>query len=283
MTGKARVTGESLSDLAERMLQRYVRGLVSVDEFTARLRRAWQFSIKAQGTPDEVTLEALARGLCNQILYEGCQLPAGYQRDLAFERLSEYLERALGDIGDSLNSRVRETREEIIQQTLVEILQSMQREGGKPEQPLAFLGWARVILRRQLTLYWRKQARLEEISLEQQDDAQSVVEYIDEHALDPLAVVLRRELREELQAAIAELRNSAYQAVLLNLYFRERDAPEVANLLQVHANKIHLWHHRGLQALQKRMGRSGKAAPQSQQEGVAYSSLPPAARKRKPR
>ncbi|HEX7737044.1 MAG TPA: sigma-70 family RNA polymerase sigma factor [Ktedonobacteraceae bacterium] len=260
MTGKTVVTQETVRELAERMMQRYARGLVSVDELEDRLRRAWRELRPVDDAPAEITLETLARGLCIQVLCEACQLPAGRRRDLAFELLSEYLEQALGDIGGTTRYTAREVREEIVQQALCEILQSLRNERSRPEQPLAFLGWARVILRRQLTLYWRKQPPQEELSLEGQDEQWSA-EYVDVNAPDPLSVVLRRERRAELQAAIARLRNPHYRAVLLTIYFQEREVRQVAELLHAQPPDIHLWHHRALHALHKQLTRGGWPQP----------------------
>ena len=158
-------------------------------------------------------------------------------------------------MGGIIRSAAREVREEVIQQTLVEILQSLQRKRGKPEQPMAFLGWVRVILRRQLTSYWHQKAPMGLLSLDEQEGLMCV-ELIDEQAPDPLAVMQRRELRAELYLAIARLRNSNYREVLLNIYFGELEASEVADLLEVPVADIYLWHHRALQTLRKQaMGR----------------------------
>src|SRR5579859_6344310 len=158
-----------MRELAEHMVQRYVRGLLSVDELVERINLAWQESMPGE-TPQGPILEALARGLCSQVLCEACQMSEGWQREVAFERLNEYLVQALGDVSGGMYYASCEIREEVIQQTQVEILQSLRRERGKPEQPRAFLGWARVILRRQLTCYWRQQPRQQPLSLEEQED-----------------------------------------------------------------------------------------------------------------
>jgi RNA polymerase sigma factor (sigma-70 family) len=242
-------TREVLGELAERMVRRYVRDLLTVDELVERIDQAWGASICGE-TPGGPALESLARGLCSQVLCEFCQMSGGRQRELAFERLNEYLVQALYDVGGMIRSAAREVREEVIQQTLVEILQSLQRERGRPEQPMAFLGWARVILRRQLTSYWRQKAPMDLLSLDEQEGSMCV-ELIDERAPDPLAVMQRCELRAELRVAITNLRNSNYREVLLKIYFGELEASEVADLLNVPVADIYLWHHRALQALRK--------------------------------
>ena len=242
-------TRGDLSELAGRMVQRYVRGLLSVDDFVERLKRVWQENYPGE-TPGGPALESLARGLCSKALYEACRLPGGRLREVAFARLNEYLEWMLRDMGATMRYAAGEVREEVIQQTFVEILQSLQRERGRLERPQAFLGWVRVILRRQLTHYWRQRTCVELLSLESEDDLQ-FAELVDEQALDPLAVEIWRELRAELRAAIANLHNPKYREVLLKIYYSELKEREVALLLQVPVADIYLWHHRAIQALHK--------------------------------
>jgi RNA polymerase sigma factor (sigma-70 family) len=243
------VEREMLRELAEKMIGRYARGLLNVDELMKHLEQFHESGC----APGEVTLESLVRGLCSQAICEACRLGEGDRRDLAFERLSEYLERVLRDTGGTIRRAAREVREEVLQGTLVEILVSLQRDPGKPEQPMAFLGWARVILLRQLTRYWRQQFQEHtEHSLEQEDAPERlVVEPSHEQALDPLHLLLRQEARRELQAAVARLRNPRYRVVLSRLYFGEQEAREVADFLHVPVSKVHLWHFRALHALRK--------------------------------
>lgn len=241
-------TRDTVSELAAKMVQRYVRELVSVDELVEQLRLAWLVDIPERMAGGG-TLESVARGLCNQILYECCCLPGGHRRDLAFERLSEYLEWVLRTVGGTICAA---TREEILQGTLVEILQSLQNERQKPTQPMAFLRWARVILWRQMIRNWRLQQRVRALSLEDQEEP-LLAALVDYHAPDPQEEVSRSEEREELLAAIAQLRNPRYREVLLKTYFYELDAREVASLLRASVDEIYLWHHRGLHALHKQL------------------------------
>ncbi|HEY3993987.1 MAG TPA: sigma-70 family RNA polymerase sigma factor [Ktedonobacteraceae bacterium] len=250
MSENAVVAQETLNQLAERVIQRYVRELLSVSELVKRIEQTWQASISGE-TPQGPALESLARGLCSQALCEACRMPGGWMREVAFKRLTEYLIRTLDERGGAIRYTTREVREEVIQQTLVEILQSLRRERGKPEQPMAFLGWARVILHRQITAYWRQQPHQELLSLEGQENP-LLAEIIDEHALDPLDMTLWREDHEELRVAILSLRNPHYREVLL-LYLGEMEANEMANLLHVPVADIYLWHHRALKALHKQL------------------------------
>jgi RNA polymerase sigma factor (sigma-70 family) len=250
------VTQEALSEVAERMIGRHARGLLSVEELVEQLHQCWQESFAGE-MPGGASLESLARGLCSRALCHACRLSGGERREIAFTRLREYLERASGDVGHTLRSTAREVREEVLQQTLLEIVQSLQREPDKPTQPMAFLGWARVILHRQLTHYWQRKPPAELLSLEGDDsqDEPLFVELVDKQALDPVEATLRQERRAELCAAIARLRNPRYRAVLFRLYFDEMEASEVAALLQVEAREIHLWHYRALRALRKQVSK----------------------------
>lgn len=240
----------TLYELAEYMVRRYVRDLLSTGELVRRIEQTWQAHM--QGVPSGATLESLARGLCSQALCEACQLPEGDERNLAFARLSEYLERTLYDTGGTMWRAAREVREEVLQLALVEIFHSLQREPGKPTQPMAFLGWARVILHRQLTRYWRQSSHIERY-FEVEGEPTTRMQWVDEQALDPLALLLQQEQRAELHAAVSRLRNPNYRAVLSWLYFGELEPREVAELLRVPTTDIHLWHFRALQALHKQM------------------------------
>lgn len=241
---------EMLRELAENMVRRYVRDLLSTEELIRRIELIWEEHM--QGVPSRATLESLARGLCSQALCEGCQLPEGDERNLAFARLSEYLERALYDTGGTMRRAAREVREEVLQLALVEILHSLQREPGKPTQPMAFLGWARVILHRQLTRYWRQSSHIE-CSFEVEGEPAPCTQWAGEQVLDPLVLLLQQEQKVELHAAVSRLRNPNYRVVLSWLYFGELEPREVAELLQVPTTDIHLWHFRALQALHKQM------------------------------
>lgn len=249
MSEKSSVTPEALNDLSARVVRRYIQGVVTVEEFVERLKQAWQTNF-----PGEVlegsALELLARGLCGQILCEACHLAGGQLRDLAFARLGEYLERVLGAVRGPGRCATSEMREEVIQKTLVEILRSQAREGGKPVQPMAFLSWVRVILHRQLICYWRQGPQMDLCSLEAQGE-EFGAELPDEHEPDPLDEMLRMELREELLAAIASLRNPRYREVLVQTYFSGLEDLEMAVRFQVPVKDIYLWRFRALQLLRK--------------------------------
>ena len=246
-------TCKELRELAERLARGYVRELLNADELAEHIEHAWQTNMPGE-TPQGPVLEALARGIGSQVLCEACQASRGWRREIAFERLREYLFSALGDRRRSAHVLPQETREEIVQQTCVEILQNLQRERGKPEQPRAFLAWARVILYRQLALYWRQRSVQQWTSLEE-EEAPLLAEIVDEHAPNPLSLVIGREQGSIVRAAIEHLRNPNYRAVLRNLYLREMDASEVARELHVSVAAIHLWHHRALSALHKQLSR----------------------------
>ncbi|HXR66496.1 MAG TPA: hypothetical protein VN729_11255, partial [Ktedonobacteraceae bacterium] len=56
-------TREVLVELAERMVRRYVRDLLTVGELVERIDQAWGASMPGE-TPGGPALESLARGLC---------------------------------------------------------------------------------------------------------------------------------------------------------------------------------------------------------------------------
>lgn len=235
-----------LMRLAERAIQSYVRGLLTVDWLFERLTQAW----REQAAGKEVmscSLEVLARCLCSQVLYAACQSSDACVRDLAFENLREYLAAVLA------RSCGAELRAEVLQQAMIEIFQCICKKKSGPENPAAFLKWARVILLRQLSHCKRQSWHADQLSLEAQSEP-VLAGLVDEKGPDPLEELLQGELRAELKRAISTLRNARYRTVLLKTFFDGWDEQELAALWQVRVNDIYLWRFRALQALRKLHG-----------------------------
>lgn len=241
--------GKTLRDLAERTIQHYARGLLTVDCLAERLIQAWQAK-PLEERSDTRSLEMLARSLCSQALYEGCLSSEARVRELAFENLKKYLEGVLARTGGAVWWSTSDLRADALQQTLVEILQSLRGNKGGPEQPTAFLKWSRVILWRQLSHYRRREPPVSLLSLEDQSEP-VLAELLDEKDADPLDAILRLERREELKKAIASLRNPHYREVLLKTFFAGLEERELATLWQVPVADIYLWRCRALKALRK--------------------------------
>lgn len=242
----------ALADLAERVVQRYVCGLLRVDWLLERLIQAWRSRPPGEEAASSA-LELLARGLCGQALCEACQSREDSVRDRAFENLRNYLAEILRYAVRNTAGGADELRSEVLQQAMIEIFQSLRKENGGPAKPVAFFKWARVILLRQLSHCQSQSWYRDWLSLEAQ--AESVlVGLIDEKSVDPLDTLLRDERQAELKKAIATLRNPQYQAVLLNTFFSGLEERELAALWQVRVKDIYLWRFRALKALRKQFG-----------------------------
>lgn len=244
-----------LAELAGRMIERYARGLLTVDWLFERLMQSWcEQTAGEEGA--SCSLEMLARSLCSQVLYTACRSSEASVRDLAFENLRGYLGDVLARMGGNAEHGA-EIRSEAVQQALIEIFQSVCKKKGGPENPAAFLKWARVILLRQLSRCKHQSWRADWLSLEAQDEP-VLAELVDETSPDPLDTLLQDELRIELRKAISTLRNVRYQAVLLETFFGGREEQELAALWQVRVKDIYLWRFRALQALRKQPFQSRK-------------------------
>jgi RNA polymerase sigma factor (sigma-70 family) len=233
----------ALVELAERAIQSYARGLLTTDWLLERLTQAW----RERAAGKEVitcSLDVLARSLCAQVLYAACQSSDARVRDLAFENLRGYLAAVLArECGAEL-------RAEVLQQTMIEIFQCICEKKSGPENPAAFLKWARVILLRQLSHHKRQSWHVDLLSLEAQNEP-VLAGLVDETGPDPLERLLQDELRAQLKRAIATLRNVRYQTVLLKTFFDGWNEQELAALWQVRVKDIYLWRFRALQALRK--------------------------------
>lgn len=233
-------------EVAERMIQRYARGLLTGEHLVARLLSGLAGQEELEGS----VLEARVRGFCSQALCEGCQASDSWIREQAFENLGRFLRETLASSSTAAGLRADGQDAEVIQQTLLEIWSIFQRQGAGPDCPAAFLGWARVILLRQLSRHFKLSRRVVCCSLEAQAEP-IFEELVNERDVDPLDTVLQEEGRAELQEAIRSLKNPLYQRVLLATFFSDLEVRELAIRWQVRAQDIHLWRCRALKALRK--------------------------------
>lgn len=240
----------ALRELVGHMAMGCARGLFDEAWLIEQVQRAWRLAPRG-AKPDSQALAWIAQGLCNQVLCEACRSREVDLRDLAFERLRDYLEEALARAGRVTGRWMDDLKAEALQQTMVEIFAALRRDGGGPEQPAAFLKWARVILFRQLSRCLRQGPRADWLSLEAQDEL-ALTELADESEADPLDAILRDELREELKKAISTLKNPHYRDVLLQIFFAGLEERELAARWQVRVRDIYTWRFRALRALRGR-------------------------------
>lgn len=242
----------ALIELAQRAIQRYARGLVGVDWLYEQLARA-----ASERANDEIafarSLEMLARGLCSRALCKACLSTEEGVREQGFENLRNYLAEVLAHTMVDVRGRAEELRSEALQQAMVEIFKSLRKPGGGPEQPAAFLKWARVILFRQLARCRQQVKDNDRLSLEDQAEV-ALAGLVDKANTDPLEALLRSERVLELKRAIAAMRNPQYRAVLVSIFFIGFEERELAALWHVRVRNIYLWRCRALKALRKQPG-----------------------------
>jgi DNA-directed RNA polymerase specialized sigma24 family protein len=230
-------------ELAERMARQYAPGLIGVDWLCEQLAYA-----TGTTTGEDVSgksLELLARSLCSRALCEACLSQEKHIREQGFEYLRHYLAGKLPTKGGSCGTE--DVQADVLQQTMIEIFKSLQKRGG-PEDPTAFLKWARVILFRQLSLCKQRARDESGSSLEEQADLLTLV---DKANTDPLDAVLHSEKMLELRRVVAAIRNPQYRAVLVHIFFLGLEERELAALWHVRVCDISLWRCRALKALRK--------------------------------
>jgi DNA-directed RNA polymerase specialized sigma24 family protein len=241
---------EMFDQLAERMIQRYARGLLTVDWLAAQLVQQSQRDGFSEIESDWHAVEILAQTLCSQTLCEGCLSSEAGVCNLAFENLERYLAETLTYSSAAAGLRAQGLDCEVLQLTLLEIWSTFQRRGAGPERPAAFLKWAKVILFRQLSHYLGQLQHSVWLSLETQPEP--VLEaLVDLSDVDPLDTVVQEEERKELKEAILALKNRQYQEVLLSTLFAGLEERELAARWQVRVQDIYLWRCRALKALRK--------------------------------
>lgn len=238
-----------LIELAQRAIQRYARDLISVDWLYEQLA----YAVPSVARGEVRSLEWLAHGLCIRALCEACLSREERARERGFEHLRDYLSMVLTHALRGIPGGVEELRAETLQQTMLEIVKSLRAQAGGPEEPAAFLKWARVILFRQLSRCRQRASNERESSLEEQAETAFAV-LVDRANIDPLETVLLSERVQELRRAIAAMRNPQYRAVLINIFFVGLEERELAARWHVRVCDISLWRCRALKALRKQAG-----------------------------
>ena len=126
----------------------------------------------------------------------------------------------------------RELAEDLVQDTFVEILESIH----KLEEPVAFVTWAKQIAYHRCTGYFRKK---KELLLDENEDGTTAfdiqveenAEFIPDEALD------NKELKQTIMAMINELPEEQRSALLLR-YFNEISVKEIAQIQNVSEGTI---------------------------------------------
>ncbi len=245
--------GQSIYNAANRAVQRYAQGILTVEVLEERMMREWEERRRGDDQPPQGLLVRLAQRICSRELYAAWCSPEQERRNLAFDNLRRYLENSLRQIAfvRALELGANEI-EDVLQQTLSNLFLALNRNPpAGPNDPTAFLKWTQTILIRN-AYAWLQKARSEScLSLEAQQET-LIGQLIDRQNEDPQEQVLHRELQQTIKNAILSLRNPRYRQVLICTYLAGMDESELADHLQVQVQDVYLWRHRALKALRSR-------------------------------
>jgi RNA polymerase sigma factor (sigma-70 family) len=238
--------------VAEKAVQAYAQGLLSLEALAERISAEWQKVRKGDEPPPREVLWRIAQRICSYELYHAWRSSDITMRNHAFYNLRQYLEQLLAR--SRYVSTLRDYAhavEDVVHQTL-EIL--LQHGNPGPNDPAAFLKWTQTILIRQARTYQQKSQLDPCVSLDSQTELfheQLVNNSNNTDTHDPLERVLLHELREALGRAILSMRNPRYRLVLIYTFLAGVDEDEMARRLGVPVQDIYLWRHRALKALRR--------------------------------
>ena len=245
--------GQSICGVADRAIQRYARGILTVEVLTEQMRQDWEARGIGEDKLSQALLTRIAQRICSRELYAAWRSPDQELRNLAFGNIRRYLENSLRQV---LYAKPLELHanvlEDVLQQTLSSLCLALNRNPpGGPSDPAAFLKWMQTILIREAYSFSLKAQGEPCISLDVQPEA-FFDQLVNEHNGDPQEQVLQMELQQTLKNAILSLRNPRYRLVLICTYLAGMDESELANYLQVQVQEVYLWRHRALKALRSK-------------------------------
>ncbi len=241
----------SIQAIAERAIQVYAQGILTVEALAEQLLLEWQKMRGGDEPPARELLWRIAQRICSRALYLAWRSSDIARRNQAFYNLRRYLEQLVRNVRSV--SRLRNAAhatDDIIHQTL-EIL--LQEKKSGPDDPAAFLKWTQTILIRQVRTYQQKYQSDACVSLDAQIELfqEQLVNTSSSASRDPLEQVVLHELQQVLGRAILTLRNPRYRLVLIYTFLMGMDEDEMARRLNVPVQDIYLWKHRALKALRR--------------------------------
>jgi len=244
---------QRLCNVANRAIQRYAQGILSVEVLVERMRQEWEERRMGDDIPPQELLTRLAQRICSRELYAAWCSPEQECCDRAFENLRRYLESSLRHLSFAKGLELPVNQiEDLLQHTMSSLVLAHNRNPpAGPSDPAAFLKWTQTILIR--TVYACLQKARSEPCLSLEAQPQTFVEQlIDSRNQDPQEQVLQRELQHILKNAILSLRNPRYRQVLICTYLAGMDERELACHLRVEVQEVYLWRHRAIKALRSR-------------------------------
>jgi RNA polymerase sigma factor (sigma-70 family) len=244
---------QSICRAADQAVQRYVRGILTVEELKERLVQEWEGRRDGEDKSSQALLIRMAQRICSRELHTAWRSPEPERRNLAFGNLRRYLESLLRQkyYVKALELHANLV-EDVLHQTMSNLCIALNRNPpAGPDDPAAFLKWAQTILIRDAYAFLQKAHGEACVSLDAQLET-FVEQFVDKQNIDPQELVLEGELHQAVKNAILSLRNPRYQQVLIGTYLAGMDESELASHLQVQVQDVYLWRHRAIKALRSR-------------------------------
>jgi RNA polymerase sigma factor (sigma-70 family) len=237
-------------DVAQKAVQMYVQGILTVDALSNRMLKEWEQLHKGEACPSFPVLRRIAQRICSRELYEACRSTDSEMHNKAFGNLWVYLERVLRYLrcAESLRTYTG-AMDDVLQQTM----ETLQRklcgaECTELRDPASFLKWAQMVLIHQASAALQSYKRESEFSSLDTLPAAITEEWIDTTVRDPAERLVALELQQTLVKIISAMRNPCYRLVLL-YSIAGLDEQEVARQLHASLQDIYLWRHRALKTL----------------------------------
>lgn len=237
--------------VAEQMILRYARGIISVEELVEQIAKEWETRRIGTDRLPHTVLVRIAQRICSRALYTAWRSSDIHLRDCAFDNLRNYLEFSLLHCGYAPALQSSENAiEDVLHLTLEELVRILQQKGAGPDDSAAFLKWSRTILIRRAHVYLQKYKSEPCLSLDAHKEIYAE-QFVDTRARDPHEYAEEKELHQTLKDAILSLRNARYRQVLLCTFLGGIDESELAASLHVQVQDVYMWRHRALKALRE--------------------------------
>lgn len=244
---------QSIRKVADRAIQLYAQGILTVEVLAERVMQEWEVRHMEEDRSTHALLMRMAQRICSRELYAAWCSPEQERRNLAFDNLRRYLENSLRQ---TFYAKALELHanlvEDVLHHTLSNLYLALKHDPpAGPGDPAAFLKWTQTILIRDAYSFLKKAQSEACVSLDAQP-ACFVEQLVDGHNQDPQEQALRQELQQVLKNAILSLKNPRYRQVLVYTYLAGMDESELAGTLQVQVQDVYLWRHRALKALRSK-------------------------------
>jgi RNA polymerase sigma factor (sigma-70 family) len=242
-----------VTNVAAQFIRGCAQGILTVDVLTEQILQEWKAIRKGEDQPTQALLARIALRICSRALCEAWRSPQPDIRNCAFDNLRRYLERLLRHSGyTSVLLHYANATEDVVHQTLEELYATLMRNpSAGPNDPAAFLMWARTVIIRHAHAFVQKRERDRCDSLDAQQEM-FAEQFVDEQNHDPQQHVIDDELQQALKDAILSLRNPRYQQVLFSTYLADMDDSELARHLHVQVQDVYMWRYRALKAIRNR-------------------------------